>query len=313
MTTDNTINVVEVDETNPTALYLRYPGQGPAQGVYIQLDLRDGELTANAEVEVGNSFSRSARDGVVRQWTLPYVPTAEGANTLLHALVPLAERVLAGSTVESDDVNQVGYLNDAADAAESKILRYLEVVEYSQVQQMDASKWWSEGGLPEGLIDATDDQVSAIAAEHESDAATSDPGAHTVLIGAEEYLLGRREELRNEVREQLRMVAGQHRDLKTRQSAWGDRDAAAQAAQWRQVAHGLIEAADLRGAIDSFLGLQDHARCRVGRPYRGHVMSETDCDMARYLHEQATEQIAQLQAGADYLAAALGDAGEEWA
>lgn len=214
-----TVTIKPLDETNPTALFRHYDGETYAQSCHIELDLRDGELTADYDGEIGNAVPMTVWHGIVRRWGIPCL-TAEAANTLMREIAPLAQRVLDGASIEWDGNNNVGRLTDDAQAAEEELLGLLAGdVELTTVCEEEASDWWSEGGLPEDLTaDTTDEELAAIVEREEQDATTMQADVYTVLTGAEEYLTARREEMRDVVREELEQVAEQHAQLEERRN-----------------------------------------------------------------------------------------------
>lgn len=231
MTSDAlTVTIKPLNENDPTALHRHYPNELNAQPCHLELDLRDGELTADYNPEIGNSVPSTVWHGIVRRWGIPCI-TATAANQLMHDLAPLAQRILDGASVEWDGNNNVGRLTDDAAQAEQELVDFLaEATDLEQVYEQDAADWWSEGELPDDLTAHTaDDQLAAIAEREAAEVATSQDDAYTVLVGAEEYLAGRREEMRDAVREELEEVAAEHARLEQRRndliralSGWGD-------------------------------------------------------------------------------------------
>ncbi|MEU7480570.1 hypothetical protein AB0A63_31645 [Lentzea sp. NPDC042327] len=221
MTTDAlTVTIRNLDETNPTVLYRHYQGELYVQSCHLELDLRDGELSADYDGEIGNAIPMSVHHGIVRRWGIPCV-TAKSANELMRDIAPLAQRVLDGATIEWDGNNNVGVLTDDAADAEEEIIGRLQgdLDGLTLIGEMDAADWWAEGDLPEDLTaDTTDKELEAIVEREEEDATVAGNDGYTVLVDADDYLTARREEMRDKVREELEEVAEQHGELENRRN-----------------------------------------------------------------------------------------------
>lgn len=223
-----------LDEDAPDALYRHYQGETQGQPCHIALDLEDGQMWADYNPEIGSGIPTSVYHGRTRRWGIPCL-TATAANQLMEDLKPLAERVLAGSEIEWDGNNNVGILNEDASAAEQEIYARLEDLseyDYDRIHEYDAGDWFADAGedAPEGLTAATTDrELAEMAAELEHEAKTLYDNGYTVLVGAEEYLTTKREEMRDQEREELEDVAEQLDELVAkrdalirRQASWGD-------------------------------------------------------------------------------------------
>lgn len=214
-----TTQIQLLDEADPTAIYRHYQGEQSPQPCHIELDLRDGELSADYDAEIGNAVPMSVWHGIVRRWGIPCV-TAESANQLMRDIAPLAQRVLDGATIEWDGNNNVGVLTVDAQAAEEELSSLLDHDDLTHIAEMEASEWWSEGSLPEDLTaDTTDDELAEIVDREEQDATTMQSEVYTVLLDADDYLSARREEMRDTVREELEEVAQRHQELETRRNS----------------------------------------------------------------------------------------------
>lgn len=220
MTADSlAVTISFLDEAIPDALHCHYQDELYAQSCHVELDLRDGELSAGYDPEIGNAVPSSVWHGTVRRWGIPCL-TAEAVNTLMRDIAPLAQRVLDGATVEWDGNNNVGVLIEDAGEAEQEILNLLnDPGDLDRVHEQEASDWWAEGDLPEGLTaETTDDELTAIVEREERDVATSQSQAYTVLLNADKFLAARRQEMRDELREELEEVADQYDTLKKRRN-----------------------------------------------------------------------------------------------
>jgi hypothetical protein len=119
MTSATTVAIIPV-EGAPDALLHIYPGQNGAQDCFIELDLRDGAMTANYNGEIGNAIPSTVYHGVVRRYPIPVLQPAT-ANALMERIAPLAQRVLDGAEIVWDGSNHVARLNADARRAEDEI------------------------------------------------------------------------------------------------------------------------------------------------------------------------------------------------
>jgi hypothetical protein len=112
--------------TNATELYRHYDGQSEPQPAYIALDLEDGTMWADYNAEIGNAVPESVRHGRVRRYGIPLL-TADAANRVMAALLPLAERIVAGADIDWNGHNMASIFNGDATAAEDELERLLGI------------------------------------------------------------------------------------------------------------------------------------------------------------------------------------------
>ncbi|PZM93683.1 MAG: hypothetical protein DIU79_10680 [Actinobacteria bacterium] len=196
----------------PTALYCRYENNYEPQPVYINLDLADGALYA--DYRATNDTPMRVWLGQVRAWKIPPL-VADAANELLKDIAPLAQRILDGSSIEVNPRtgDRVGVLDDDAMAAEWEIYEIIENWHedptVSVVEEISVGEWYSGGDDPcdeLGLTaETSDEDLPAIAAKIEKDIRTA-AGAVVVVTGAEEWVRARRDEMRDELRNELMQV-----------------------------------------------------------------------------------------------------------
>lgn len=202
-TTENriTVQVRKLDESEPAQLYNRYQGQSEPQPCYVSLDLRDGELTASWNGEIGNAVPFTVWHGVVRRYTIPPL-RADAANRLLEEIAPVAQAVLDGATVEWDGSNMVGQLTESASLAEEEIERLhierAEARDYEIIQVWDAADWLQEDDYESlGITpEMTDDDLEEIAEDIRANASAEGVELIENLI---EYLQEKRDDCRLEV------------------------------------------------------------------------------------------------------------------
>jgi hypothetical protein len=76
-----------LDTANQTALFCWYAGQTSPQDVMIAVDIRNGEVTARYNPEIGNAVSEAEYDGEWRMTAIGACPTVDYANELIDACV----------------------------------------------------------------------------------------------------------------------------------------------------------------------------------------------------------------------------------
>jgi hypothetical protein len=200
------VTIDPIPENQPGHLYWHYDGQTSPQPTHLVLDLRDGELTADYDPEVGNGHPMSVEHRLVLWFTLPGVYTAAAYNALLEEAKPLAERILAGASIKWDGNNHRGYLTTDteptdAEVAEDELTKLCAAFEGREVCEVDAEEWFGEGEDPDITADSTDEDLNRLANKASDEAAEHDPDRYTVLVNPFGHLCDLREELRNGVRD----------------------------------------------------------------------------------------------------------------
>ncbi len=183
-------------------LYCRYDGQQEPQGAYIQLDTREGTLSADYTGEIsGIPFGEYY--GYLRRYDVSQHLNAEEIQKLLRYLAPIAQRVLDGVTEHTDqNLNPDIRLSEAAEKAEEEIEKECEVNSEYSVAATDGAGVWpadhyynsishAEIGLTPQTTDAQLDQIIA----EEIDTARCDG---RTIDGVEKYLTDELEILRTE-------------------------------------------------------------------------------------------------------------------
>jgi hypothetical protein len=138
--TETTVHIIPV-EGDPDALYRHYSGQTKPQDCYISLDLRDGEMRADYNAEIGNAVPDYVWHGLVQRFTIPTLQPAT-VNALMESLVPLAQRVVNGTEIVWDGSNHVARLTPDADQASAEI-DFTCSQEISDVYVWDAADWFA--------------------------------------------------------------------------------------------------------------------------------------------------------------------------
>ncbi len=218
------MNVTISTIVDPDALYHCHDGRFTPQQAHLALDLRDGELTADYNPESGAVPESVFQQTVI--WVGIPTLTATAANQLMEDVRPLAQRILDGSEVVWDGNNHVGQLNDDARDALDDLVEQCADDNFDltvQVVGYDADDWYSSDDRDAEIkrlgitADTTDAEIAALA-KTETEAAptmTSNYG-YLVLTGAEQWMLGVRDALREAVREEMDELAHQIAELAER-------------------------------------------------------------------------------------------------
>jgi hypothetical protein len=194
------LTITYLPADNPAHLYCHDAGK--MQPCHLALDLSTGELTADYNPEVdadqGPKIPQAVWDSRTLWWTIPCL-TSRAANELLDDIRPLAERVLAGSKIVEGWDRLIGELDEDANAAQDELTAILDSVAadpFSEcVAAIDAADWFVDGIDAIGLTaDSSDEDIARIAKDEAVSATVCDSG-YGILLGAEEYLRERREEL----------------------------------------------------------------------------------------------------------------------
>src|SRR5271157_2268595 len=83
-----------IDENNPAELFHWYPGQTSPQRVMICVDIREGDVSARYNPEIGNAISFAEYDGIWLMFGLSSCPTSESANEIIDNVVSMLNALL---------------------------------------------------------------------------------------------------------------------------------------------------------------------------------------------------------------------------
>ncbi|WP_371099897.1 hypothetical protein [Streptomyces sp. PU_AKi4] len=200
--------------TDPAELFRHYDGQTEPQPAYIELDTQNGTLLATYNSEIGNAVPFTVYHGLDRRYGIPIL-TADAANRVMEEIAPLADRVIAGTTVEWDGNNNVAILDEDAQAAEEEIEKLLGLPsqEYGWGDEpnqgfddSDLVGVWDIDGATNGsevddydiTADTTDARLEEIEQEILSDLAVCNGSTVAVCHGLDDYLKELRDELADE-------------------------------------------------------------------------------------------------------------------
>lgn len=86
---------IQISEVCGADLHLQYPGQHRPQSCFVELDCRNGRLSAEANGEIGNAVPVDVHLGHIQRWTIPAL-RSKAANELLEEIAPLAAKVVRG-------------------------------------------------------------------------------------------------------------------------------------------------------------------------------------------------------------------------
>lgn len=161
---------IQISEVCGADLHLQYPGQNRPQSCFVELDCRDGRLSAEADPEIGNASPVDVHHGHRQRWTIPALK-AQAANALLAEIAPLADRVCAGYSSEWNGSNHVArFTADAAETIE-EIASLCDAADPGDVVVVwAAADWFGVDGNLESQAKAlgitaaaTDEELDAIA------------------------------------------------------------------------------------------------------------------------------------------------------
>ncbi|MFD0366317.1 hypothetical protein ACFQZZ_33195 [Nocardia sp. GCM10030253] len=205
-----TVSVHRLNESDPAVLYTHYEGEYEPQGCHVELNTESGELRADWDGILGNGMPESVYHSRTLRWGIPAL-TAEAANALLAELVPLAQTVLDGWTVEWNGSNNVGYATtEQADTA-------IELIAMRCGRREDGTDWWpmedrvvaspaADWFAESPDVDAelgitattTDSELEHITEQVRAEAATASEYGYQILLDTPAYLTERRDRLRSD-------------------------------------------------------------------------------------------------------------------
>ena len=195
------MKTIEIASVTGNELFRHYRGQTSAQPCNVSLDCRSGKLRAEYNPEIGNAIPAAEYHGHVQTWSIPCLRES-AANALLSEIAPLASRVVAGYSSEWDGSNRAALFTDDAQEAIEEIAALCDAADPSDgVRAWDAGDWLTASGNTSreavrselGIgADTTDDELGAIEARVEEEAAAS--GEADVLTGTTAFLRRLRDE-----------------------------------------------------------------------------------------------------------------------
>jgi hypothetical protein len=113
-----------IAEENPANLFCWYSGQTSPQQVMISVDIRDGEVSARYNPEVGNAISRVEFDGEWLMFGLSSCPTSESANEIIDNVVLVLNSLL------KDNDWQVGEFLPHGEAVQKLMFEVEQITEH---------------------------------------------------------------------------------------------------------------------------------------------------------------------------------------
>lgn len=214
-----TAHITPLPTDQPAYLFRQYSGQHDSQDTFLRIDLRDGEVTCDYNPEIGNSVPASVYHNLVLRFDIPRLATLF-ANDLLTEALPIAQRILDGSSIGLDHLrsNEVGRLDASAEQASDELVKLIAAYDDDRfsIGVLAAAEWFSVAALPPVTADTTDAELEALAAAQDAEALTCTDAEVTVLTGTLEFLTELRDRARDEVREKLEEVAEQYGELRDR-------------------------------------------------------------------------------------------------
>lgn len=197
------IKIVPVTES----LYYRYPAEFAPQPAFVEVDLRQGTLSAEVDGDPGGMVPAEVVHGFVRRFPVPPL-NAEAANRVLDEVADPAERMVAGWDEEFDGSNMTGVLDADGAAAAAEIAELLGLDEHGYLPEESVfeeadqvAEWGLEGALNGDEVteygitgETTDQRLGEIEADILAQLAECGEGSPAVCPGLLEHL----EELRDE-------------------------------------------------------------------------------------------------------------------
>lgn len=185
-----TVNLVK----NMNEIYRHYSTQSNSQGTYIEIDCKNGYLSASYNAMIGNAVPFSVYHGHDQRFAIPTM-TVEATNDLLNEIEHLAERVVDGYKSCFDGNNTVARFDDDATEALEEIEQICDDLsddDSNEIQEWDVGDWVS--AVPKPSAECSDEDFDKMVSEYE-------PDEDNVIINGdiEEYL--------NEIRYEKRCEA----------------------------------------------------------------------------------------------------------
>jgi len=183
-------------------LWRHYAGELQPQPAYIELDLRDGEVRADWDAEVGTGVPADVWHGLRRRYGIINILTTDEINSLLTELAPIAQRIVDETEIQSDGLQDRPVLSDKAQAAEEELTEECDGAQTRSNGVVDADGWFGPQeaahvyDVPgQVTAESTDEQLSALVEEAQLDGRIDG----WTITGLDEYFAERRDYLRDEL------------------------------------------------------------------------------------------------------------------
>ena len=193
------ITPCEADANVLHPLYHKYEQEIEAQPAYIELDLRDGELRADWDAEVGTGVPADVWHGLRRRYGIINILTTDEINSLLVELAPIAQRIVDETEIQSDGLQDRPVLSDKAQAAAEALTEECDGAQTQSNGVVDADGWFGPQkdahvcDVPgQVTAESTDEQLSALVEEAQLDGRIDG----WTITGLDEYFAERRDYLR---------------------------------------------------------------------------------------------------------------------
>lgn len=223
------VHLVPLPTDEPAHLFHRYSGESGPQPCHVEIDLTDGRLTCDYNAEIGrNCVPESVYNNRTLRIPIPPLTTA-AANALLTDIRGRVQEILDGATVDWDDANTVGRLNDDAADALDRLEKHIAALHPADdddpttvIQEFPAEQWRSDNAADAqdlGITaDTTDQQLGDIADQLAQTISDNLDASVTVVTGCAQVVTEIRDELRQQTRDQLETIATQYADLRNRRN-----------------------------------------------------------------------------------------------
>lgn len=139
-------------------LYEHYSGQTEPQPAYIQLDCREGTLSANVNGEIGNAVPFSVWHGHDKRYTVSFELCAKSINSVLDYVAPLAQQICDAYESHWDGSNEVAKFTLEGDVMRT-IEEEIQSLCYSLDKLDDTGVWEADEWL-ENIATYDDDKTT---------------------------------------------------------------------------------------------------------------------------------------------------------
>jgi hypothetical protein len=126
-----------IAEENPAELFHWYPTQTSPQQVMISVDIREGDVSARYNPEIGNAISSAEYDGIWLMFELFSCPTSESANEIIDNVVCVLNTLLKDNDWSVGEFFPYG---EPALALITKVKQITQHVEYNSISHVNCDR-----------------------------------------------------------------------------------------------------------------------------------------------------------------------------
>ncbi|WP_276681533.1 hypothetical protein [Thalassolituus oleivorans] len=160
-----TLNIkFEASTANRFPVYAKYEGQHQPQPAFLELDIRDGSLTADYSGEIGNAVPVDVWNNLILRFTLQPETTAEEIERIIEENKETFQGILNGAESEWNNSNWVGKFTDETQEIINELSQLEPFACETQGGLVELAEWIADKKFPsagQSVEDFAEDVISS--------------------------------------------------------------------------------------------------------------------------------------------------------